>query len=188
MLTCFSAASVFCPHFWSNPETNVSSASCGFYHTLLDTLPLEMLPLGLVSVEICLWGRQVFLPKVNHQGSLPLCEVTQGHGVGREWPPSPGKLTRSMPVQPCTLNPGQKQTDRVTSSPGIKHATSQAPGPGHLLVRKGRWEGEAEDSPGPPQGETGGAVAQSKGWGAVLAMSTRCHSHSTEQGSPTARI
>lgn len=145
----------------------------------------RMLPLGLVSVEICLWGRQVFLPKVNHQGSLLLCEeFTEGLGVGQEWPQPPGKLTHSMPVQPCTLNPRQKQTNRVTLSPGIKRASfaclwsKTLAFPGGKMGR-GRWR---RLRPGPPQSETGGAVIQSKGWGAVLAMSTRCHSHSIEQG------
>ena len=125
MLTCFSAASVFCPHFWSNPETNVSSASCGFCHTLLDTPPLEMLPLGLVSVEICLWGRQVFLPKVSRQGCVPLCEVTQGHGVGREWPQAPGKPTRSMPVSPAHAT---QDRSRLTGSPRHREPSLQLPG------------------------------------------------------------
>ena len=124
-----------------------------------------MLPLGLVSVEICLWGRQVFLPKVNHQGLLPLCEqVTEGLGVGREWPQPPGKRTPSMPVQPRTLNPNRS---KLTGSPCHLESsvpTSHAPGPEHLLFREGRWEGDAgEDRPGPPQGETGGAVIQSRG-------------------------
>lgn len=150
MLTCFSAASVFCPHFWSNPETNVSSASCGFCHTLLDTAPLEMLPLGLVSVEICLWGRQVFLPKVSRRGCVPLCEVTQGHGVGRDWPQPPGKPTRSMPVNPAraTQDRSRLKGHLVT---GNRACSCQAPGAERLPLRgedgKRRLEKTAQARP-----------------------------------------
>ena len=113
----------------------------------------RMLPLGLVSVEICLWGRQVFLPKVNHQGSLPLCEqVTEGLGVGREWPQPPGKPTYSMPVQPRTLNPRQKQANRVTLSPGIKRADFTRSWPRTLAfpggkMGRGHWRRQAWPTP-----------------------------------------
>ena len=54
--------------------------------------------------------------------------------------PGPGEADTLHACQPCTRNPGQEQTHRVTSSPGTEPATSR------LLMRStclcGREDGK----------------------------------------------
>lgn len=144
MFTCFSAASASCSHFQCNPETTAfcPHLSCGFCHSLLS----RTLPLGLVSMEICLWGREVYLPEVNHKGPLPRCEeVPKGRGAGREWPLLlwEANTPRACPILRLRWGDGFENStqdrSKLTGSPchpESRMPTAHAPGPESLLF----WE------------------------------------------------
>lgn len=174
--------------------------SCGFCHIPLDKLCLSrMFPLGLVSMEIYLWGRKVYLLKENHKGLLAsgIKKSPREAKRGESCTNSSEKLMYFTLVQSCVYgaeiswksNLRQKQINNITLSDGIKHTNFLYPYYRAFILQgvTGKTvEGDSKVfqwrkvSNGLLQGKTDWdyCLEQSEAVMRSLATSTRCHSDS----------